>query len=387
MSVSTATYRDRLDALKAAMRAAGLEVLISPSDPVQYFFMGYNANAPFSVKAMVIRLEDPEPRLITRQMDAVSAWSTAWVAREQVEAYDDAVIAAGGGSAWTFIADRVATLAAGRPVGADLGSPAFSASAIAALDDALGKGKLADATRVWRAPRRSKSPTELQWMREASRIAESALCEGVAAIRPGALESDVAGAIVARQTAGLPGLPATPPIPIPLVLAAGPRLFEGHARWTTDPLPMRDHVNIELGAYRHRYCAALARTVSIGEPNAALRDCWDAVTASYAAALAAARTGAPCASVYQACKDVLDARGVTKYSRIGYAIGIDWGEGGLSLQAEDMTALARDETIHIVIGTWEHDVPVLFSETVRVTDDGGEALTDFSRDLIVRPVG
>lgn len=371
----------RLRALKQAMREAGLEVLVSVSDPAHYFYLGYNANAPGSVKAMVVRLEDAEPCLITRQMDAVSAWSTAWIGRGRVQAFDDAAIV---GGAWPFVAARIGELAAGRTVGADLGAPAFTAAAAAALRDVLGADGLVDATAVLRAPRRRKSPLELQWMREAGRIAAAALREGVDRLACGpALESDLAGVILARQAAGLDGLPATPPLPIPLVISAGPRLFEGHARWTTDPIAPGGHVNLELGAYRHRYCGALARTVSLGPPPAALRETWDAVVAAYGAALAAARTGAPCSAVYHAGMAVLDRRGVTKRSRFGYAIGIDWGEGGLSLQAEDATALAEDETVHLVIGTWEHEVPVIFSETVRVRADGGEPLTEFPRDLVV----
>jgi len=380
-AVTSTEYAQRLQALKQAMRDAGLEVLVSVSDPTQYFYLGYNANAPASVKAMVVRLEDAQPRLITRQMDAVSAWSTAWIDRDHVEAFDDAAIV---GGAWNFVAARIAELAAGRPIGADLGAPGFTAAAIAALQRSVGTEGLVDATAVLRAPRRRKSPMELQWMREAGRIAATALSEGVQRLAAGpALESDLAGVILARQAAGLDGLPATPPLPIPLVISAGPRLFEGHARWTTDPIAARGHINLELGAYRHRYCGALARTVSLGPAPAALSETWQAVVASYAAALAAARTGAPCSAVYHAGMSVLNDRGVTKHSRFGYAMGIDWGEGGLSLQAEDATALAEDETLHIVIGTWEHEVPVIFSETVRVRADGGESLTDFSRELIV----
>lgn len=379
--VTRNTYRQRLDDLKRAMRDADLEVVASVSDAVHYFYLGYNANAPGSIKAMVVRLEDDEPRLITRQMDAVSAWSTAYLRRDHIEAFDDSAIA---GGAWPFVARRVGELAAGRRVGADLGASSFTAAASAALAQAQGVGALVDATGVLRAPRRRKSAQELQWMREAGQIAASALREGVERLARGpALESELASVILARQTQGLPGLPATPPLPIPLVISAGPRLFEGHARWTTDPIAPGSHVNLELGAYRHRYCGALARTVSLGPPSPALRETWDAVVAAYVAALAAARTGAPCSAVHRAGMAVLDARGVTKHSRFGYAIGIDWGEGGLSLQAEDATLLAEDETIHIVIGTWEHEVPVIFSETVRVRANGGEALTDFPRDLIV----
>lgn len=375
-------YARRLQELKQAMRDAGLEVLLSVSDAAHYFYLGFNANAPFSVKAMLVRLEDDEPRLIARQMDAVSAWSTTWLRRDSVETFDDSVLV--GGSAWSFIARRVGELAAGRSVGADLGSPTFTAAAATALSKAHGIGEVTDASGVLRAPRRRKSPIELQWMSEASRIAETALREGIARLARGpALESDLASVLLARQTAGLDSLPASPPLPIPLVISAGPRLLEGHSRWTTDAIASGSHINVELGAYRHRYCGALARTLCLGEPTAELRETWAAVVAAYEASLAAARTGAPCSAVYHAGMAVLNDRGVVKHSRFGYALGIDWGEGGLSLQAEDETVLVEDETLHLVIGTWEHSIPVIFSETVRVRAEAGAALTDYSRSLIV----
>jgi Xaa-Pro dipeptidase len=82
--------------------------------------------------------------------------------------------------------------------------------------------------------------------------------------------------------------------------------------------------------------------------------------------------------------------GGTQVSRAGYSIGIalppDWGEGHiLSLQQNEQRVLAANMTFHLI--PWVQ-IPgkggIGFSETVRVTEEGCEPLTDFARKLFVK---
>lgn len=72
----------------------------------------------------------------------------------------------------------------------------------------------------------------------------------------------------------------------------------------------------------------------------------------------------------------------------GYSIGInyppDLGEHSTSLRRGDKTVLEENMTFHLMPGLWYEDWGNEISKAFRVTDAGGEALAEFSRQLIVK---
>ena len=86
---------------------------------------------------------------------------------------------------------------------------------------------------------------------------------------------------------------------------------------------------------------------------------------------------------------VIRAAGYEKSSRIGYSIGLnyppDWGEQSASLRPGDTTQLAPNMCFHIMLGMWMDGWGYELSETVRVTKSGVEVLTQFPRQLFVKP--
>jgi Xaa-Pro aminopeptidase len=74
---------------------------------------------------------------------------------------------------------------------------------------------------------------------------------------------------------------------------------------------------------------------------------------------------------------------VRKESRSGYSIGLDWVDGGPSFQEDDHTVIEPNMTFHVLIGIWEKEDGYVFSETVRVTDNGVKSLSAMSRDMLI----
>ena len=81
---------------------------------------------------------------------------------------------------------------------------------------------------------------------------------------------------------------------------------------------------------------------------------------------------------------------VSVLKRAGYSVGLnfapDWGEGGfLDLRTNNDTALEAGMVFHLPQTVRVGDaLPTAVSETVLVTENGCEVLTDFEpRDLIV----
>jgi Xaa-Pro dipeptidase len=92
--------------------------------------------------------------------------------------------------------------------------------------------------------------------------------------------------------------------------------------------------------------------------------------------------------VHAAWNKVIGRYGLTKESRIGYAMGVgyppDWGEHTISLRPGDRTILEPSNTVHCILGMWMQGWGLEVSETILVTQEGAECLTGFPRDIYVK---
>ncbi|HZU17359.1 MAG TPA: M24 family metallopeptidase, partial [Candidatus Dormibacteraeota bacterium] len=118
----------------------------------------------------------------------------------------------------------------------------------------------------------------------------------------------------------------------------------------------------------------------------------DACSRALDAAIAAIRPGVTAGSVHDAGQRVIDQAGFEPNfrKRLGYSVGVgfapDWGEGHiLHLSREDPTVLEPGMVFHLPPALRRYAVVgVGCSETVAVTADGAEVITDFPRELAIR---
>jgi Xaa-Pro aminopeptidase len=104
----------------------------------------------------------------------------------------------------------------------------------------------------------------------------------------------------------------------------------------------------------------------------------------FLSALEAVRPGARCGDIYRAFARAFVPKGVRKESRIGYSLGIDWGDHCFSLQEDDNTELDVGYTFHLIIGIWEREDSYILSEGIQVGPKGGISFATMPRELIVR---
>ncbi|RWD10745.1 MAG: M24 family metallopeptidase [Mesorhizobium sp.] len=130
--------------------------------------------------------------------------------------------------------------------------------------------------------------------------------------------------------------------------------------------------NFEIGAFRRRYACALSRTVFLGEPTARARHLHQAALDGFLAQVETLRPGVKCSEVSQAFQRAFKPYGVRKESRSGYSIGLGWVDSGISFQEDDDTVIEPNMTFHVLIGIFEKDDGYIFSETVRVTENGAK---------------
>ncbi len=371
------------------MADTGIDVLVS-ADPANINYLtGYDGWSFYVHQYAVLALDREEPIWVGRGMDAPGARLTAFLRPENLVSYPEDHVDSQSKHPAQFLAQLIAKfgLAQAR-IGIDLDSFYFTARDYLELDRALPDARIVDAKGLVNWVRLIKSPAEIRLMRGAAEIVGKAMEAGMAAIEPGVRECDAVARITAAQLHGTADFWGDYPAALAQV-PSGRKSAAPHMTWSGDRYEKDTVAYLELGGCHHRYHAALARTLYMGKPPAALLDLADIVSEGLDAALDAARPGVTCHEVEAAWRKIIERAGYRKSSRIGYSIGLnyppDWGERTASLRQDDHTVLAPNMCFHMILGMWQEDWGYELSETFCVRETGApEVLTDFPRELVVK---
>jgi Xaa-Pro dipeptidase len=145
------------------------------------------------------------------------------------------------------------------------------------------------------------------------------------ALQPGVTTTEVAAFLAAAHAkAGFDGGPA-----FTIVLFGEPTAYP-HGVPYPQVLKEGDVVLVDVGAPLHGYVSDITRSYVFGTPNARQREIWDLSKRAQAAGFAAARPGAPCAAIDEACRGVVTAAGFGPGYKVpglphrtGHGIGMD----------------------------------------------------------------
>lgn len=377
-------FSARLNATCNQLTKRGLDVALVFSPSNTYYLTGYCASSSYIPQVLIVPADGSQPTLITRAMDATTASQISCLDEAHVVALPETFVGVADKDGFDFICDHLKSLGyASKRIGVEMGTDQFNALSWEKMKAQLPNASFTDITGVITWLRLIKSPAELAYMRQAAAISDSAMRAVVDAIGPGVRQRDAGAALIAalaRGTDEFGGDHANHPN-----MPAGKLVKAPHLAWTDGVYNLANSVNIELGGSRCRYAAGLSRTVSVGQPNQALRDLHATVVEGMEKAFDQIRPGNVCGAAFDAFHAVIAPRGYTKSSRIGYAIGIDWLEATASLQHGDTTQFAPDMTMHMICGMWEEkDTGYVLSETFRVTENGVELFAKTPRDLFVK---
>jgi Xaa-Pro dipeptidase len=230
-----------------------------------------------------------------------------------------------------------------------------------------------------------KSPQEIHYIREASRIADEAMEVFAAALQVGRSELAVAGDVYRALLNAGSGLAASP-----INLVSGERSCYSHGAPTERRLARGDYGSVEYGAAYNRYTATIGRQFCLGEPTPRMRELYDLVRRASDACMAEIRAGVPAIVPHEAAKRVIaDAgfeRGRVHTTGYGLAPGFPptWGEPLHMLGGSTYTlAAGMVVTIEPPVFLGEERLGARIIDNVLVTENGYELLSRYSRDLIV----
>lgn len=379
-------YDDRLRRTRTALAEKGLDALVIGDPSNINWLTGYDAWSFYTPQILVVPL-DRDPVWIGREMDAGAAGFTTYLKPGQVIPFPEDLVQKPGTHPADFMGDWMRSAGfEGKRIGIETDVYYFTSKATERLKARLANATWIDADLLVNWVRVTKSPAELEMMRQAALIATNAMNTAYEGVRPGVRQCDLMAEISAAQIRGTPDFGGDMPALHPLVLA-GEAASTAHPIWTDAPFEADQTIAFELGACRKRYNVGLARTVHLGKPPQRLTDTAKAVEEGMEAVLDTLRADVACQDVHAAWQTVLDRYGLEKKSRIGYSIGVayspDWGEHTLSFRPGEPGPVPENAVIHIILGMWMDGWGMELSETIHVRERDAVCLTEFARDVRV----
>ena len=368
-------YAARLARVRAAMAAAGLEVLLLHGLPNICWLTGFQTPLCDWYHCLVVPAEG---ELLLQCCDTELAQQNSRLTRIAVvlwERMDEA-------------GDQLAGLlrdlgAGGRRIGVELRRPGLNAWTLERLRAGLPDAELVDASDLTPRLRAVKSPAEIDCMRRSARLTDLGMAAGIAAIRAGGQDNDViAAASQAMLAAGSEFFSIQP------IVRSGWRSGVVHATGKRVALARGDNVFMEFGGVFQRYCAPLLRTVVIGPPDDRQKRLGEAALATLERLYAAVKPGRSVRDVaretaqgYAHLRGEIQTRGYHAYS-VGISFPPVWVEHSLGIRDDADDILRPGMTFHTprslrVPG----QLAMGYSETILVTDSGCEALTRHPRAL------
>lgn len=243
----------------------------------------------------------------------------------------------------------------------------FPDACVMDIEELIGKQRL------------SKSADEVRAIREAIRIIELVMDEGIRKVKPGMTEAELTAELeYLMRMHGADG-PSFSTIVLSGEKAALPHGSPGARKITAG-----DFLLIDMGVVKDGYCSDITRTFVIGEPTEEQQRIYNIVRRSNEAGIEASRAGVPLCGIDSASRKVIEDEGYGKFfnNRVGHGVGIEVHEAP-SVHAKNEIPAEPGNVFTIEPGIY---IPgyggVRIEDIVHLTEDGhAEVLTTFPKDL------
>jgi Xaa-Pro dipeptidase len=244
---------------------------------------------------------------------------------------------------------------------------------------AAPEAEFPDASSALAVLRLRKDQAEVQKMRRAVQIAQSALEATIPLIKIGMTEKELSAELVVQLNGSEPEMPFSP------IVSAGPNSANPHASPTDRKLQRGDLLVVDWGAAFDGYISDLTRTFAVGDVDAEYARIHKIVQESNAAGRAAAKPGVPCAEVDKAARAVIETAGYGQFftHRTGHGIGME-GHEEPYMRGDNMQILEPGMAFTVEPGIYlPNRNGVRIEDNVVITESGADVLSDMLRALRV----
>jgi Xaa-Pro aminopeptidase len=379
MAFPATEYGTRIDKVRERLEAADLDGMLASFVTSVSYLSGYQAFAT-DMPAFLLLPREGEPVLVVSAIEIPGALLSGAV--EDVRGVD-----------WLSPNDsadllqdliRAKGLACSR-IGFEPKRPGLSIDIYERMRAGLTKVRFEDASDLVGEVRRIKSSRELDHMRRAASITRKGIEAGLAAVREGATENEIAApAFEAMVGAGSEYFSTQP------IVTAGHRTGWVHTTFKRTVVSKSDTIILEFGAAWHRYSAGIMHTAVVGPVPAQVERFAKVSNEALEQLFAAAAPGRTAHDVARDVKKAMKGLDTETYmsGMFGYSIGLGfpptWREMLMFITEGNDDVLEPGMTFHSPMSLRvPGELGVGFSETWVVTESGVELLTQHDRSLHV----
>ena len=369
-------YAVRLKKVRANMASSGIDTLVLHSASNILYLSGHHTLNLWDYQCLVVPSELP-PFMVLWQFERGRFEATA-VATEVVlyETGSDPIQK-------TAQAIKERGLQSGS-VGLEMQTRFLVPKVRDALVDALDAATVVNGSGIVDLVRNIKSEAELEVMKEAGKITDSAILAGFRAICAGVTDSDVAAEVAAElirnHSLGFSVYP---------IVSAGYRAGMPHNSNCGYVIREGDPVFIECSPSLHWYHAPLMRTAAVGEVTQQVNDFAALEQDMLSSMLSAVRPGVLASDIaHTGQKFIAPIREKILFHEVyGYPVGIGfpptWGEeSGFALVVSNHRPLETGMVFHIPMTLRINgETGVGLSHTFAVTEDGCEVFSELPQEL------
>ncbi len=380
LAFSPEEYVRRYDTIQALMNERGLDALLLRSQENITYFSGYESPGYYKYHCIVVP-KNGEPVFLVRDFEWINSPEFAWSTRiAKVFDWDHPP------SVTANVLQQLG-LGSGKRIGVEKQGFFYTVDEHQTLCEQLPDNKFIEATEVLWDSRMTKSQEEVEVMRRSAALVDKAMLAGYDATVPGASADQISGVVnktLFENGGEYMGLP-------PFVLA-GERSCLPHQTGGANTLNHDDLMYFEISASKHRYTAALMRTIFVGNPKEEWVRVAQACIGAVEAAMQTIKPGTTPHEADTAARAVTTEAGFAEYhrNRLGYSIGVsyppDWGEGEIiSLRQEEHRELRPGMTFHMPPLCLKYrEFGIGFSESIVVTETGCERFSELPCEVVIK---
>ncbi|HNS62391.1 MAG TPA: Xaa-Pro peptidase family protein [Anaerolineales bacterium] len=362
----------RLDKLNASLSTGGLDSVILNPGPTLSYLTGLNFHL-MERPVVLLVAKDQVPAIVIPELESLKVANLSYPL--QVFSYPE------DPSEWDN-AFRKATQALGldgKRIGVE--PRQLRLLEFRHVKNATPEADFPDASDVLAQLRLRKDKTEVEAMRRAVQIAQSALEATIPLIKFGMTEKELSAELMIQlfKHGSESEMPFAP------IVSSGPNSANPHASPSDRNLQVGDLLVVDWGAAHAGYISDLTRTFAVGDVDEEYQKIHKIVQEANAAGRAASKPGVPCANVDKAARDVIEKAGYGKYftHRTGHGIGME-GHEDPYMRGDNMQLLEPGMAFTVEPGIYlAGRNGVRIEDNVVITETGADVLSDMPREMRV----
>jgi Xaa-Pro dipeptidase len=359
------------------MAAERLDALLLFHQESMFYLFGYDQLGYWVYQTALLRADSPDIIAISRVVDHDLIAGLPGVKEVRVWRDDSGLNPT---DSTVDLLREVGLLKSGKRIGIEMRTHTLLPFYYKSIAEALPDDALVDASDLVTELRLRKSDAEVVYIREAGKVMDAAYKAAFAAMRPGALETEILGAAMAGMFSAGGHVPAIVP-----PFGSGPRtMAKTHGAAVDRKVQQGEPITIEPGCSRHRYHAVGVQTRWLGDPPRAALKVYEDLAATLSIGRDIIRPGLSTSHLAKELNRALEGFGIgIPGKHHGYGTGIGYPPtwlDNLRLKETDTHVLEKN-MVFFLSGHWtlqglaDFPIELFLGEPILVTETGCERLS------------